>query len=193
MFQVLLLIPARLLSQPKLLRPSLYLARAGTGRDPCTSKSMHSPFIVPLPLSPSLSTHIVRVHRQGRAVVPPAGSLPLPQRLELLVVLQGGKGEGRYRNRWPQGRQGVCGPVLLARGPGHVRRPKLLTALSPSLKMGSVSNGCPASRHSTQPAAAMPKAAGVVPSTGMVRTRKLGTTCGDIMSCSCQVLKRHGS
>mmetsp|Transcript_28877 Transcript_28877/g.73715 ORF Transcript_28877/g.73715 Transcript_28877/m.73715 type:complete len:288 (+) Transcript_28877:754-1617(+) len=56
-----------------------------------------------------------------------------------------------------------------------------------SLMTGSVSKGAPASVHSAHPAAAMPNTAGVVPSTGMVRTRKLGTTwksAGLRMPCS---------
>lgn len=44
-------------------------------------------------------------------------------------------------------------------------------------KWGSGEYGCPASWHRIQEAAARPKMEGVVPSTGMVPTRKLGTTC----------------
>ena len=40
-----------------------------------------------------------------------------------------------------------------------------------------VSKGVLANWQSIQPAAAIPKALGVVPSTGIVRTRKLGTIC----------------
>jgi hypothetical protein len=43
-------------------------------------------------------------------------------------------------------------------------------------KSGRGSIGWSASAQSTNPAAAIPKAAGVVPRTGMVRIRKLGTT-----------------
>ena len=43
--------------------------------------------------------------------------------------------------------------------------------------MGSGTNGACASWHRMWAAAAWPKSAGVVPSTGMVRTRKFGTTC----------------
>lgn len=44
-------------------------------------------------------------------------------------------------------------------------------------KTGSELKGWPASCVSTCAAAACPNSAGMVPSTGMVRTRKLGTTC----------------
>eukprot|EP00879_Flechtneria_rotunda_P021229 GHRR01022364.1.p2 GENE.GHRR01022364.1~~GHRR01022364.1.p2 ORF type:complete len:113 (-),score=8.98 GHRR01022364.1:625-963(-) len=46
-----------------------------------------------------------------------------------------------------------------------------------SLMTGSPTYGLPASWHSMYDAAAMPKIAGAVPSTGIVRTRKLGTIC----------------
>jgi len=46
-----------------------------------------------------------------------------------------------------------------------------------SEQMGSDTMGCWASCVSTYAAAAMPNTAGMGPSTGMVRTRKLGTTC----------------
>lgn len=47
----------------------------------------------------------------------------------------------------------------------------------PHVKMGSGTKGACASWHRMWAAAAWPKSAGVVPSTGMVRTRKFGTTC----------------
>jgi hypothetical protein len=46
-----------------------------------------------------------------------------------------------------------------------------------SLMIGSPSKGAWASSQRMWAAAAMPNIAGAVPSTGMVRTRKLGTIC----------------
>ncbi len=58
--------------------------------------------------------------------------------------------------------------------------------------MGSGLKGWRASWVTTQAAAAWPNSAGVVPSTGIVRTRKLGTTCR-MFRCKNSSGQRDGS
>jgi len=98
--------------------------------------------------------------------------------------------------------QGEQGPSL-SRWISCVRESTSGTCFPCSLMMGAVSKGAPASWHSIQPAAAMPKTLGVVPNTGMVRTRKFGTTWKDenqapgilcwnsACTCNCGQLNGH--